>query len=44
MIDKDGLFLDNLEEVLHDAWMEGEVTNEFRNKMVETIQELRDWL
>lgn len=44
MIDKDGVFIDRLENDVWYAWKEGQITNEFRNKMVDVIQEVRDWL
>jgi hypothetical protein len=44
MIDKDGEFLDEFEDRLHEAWKNGEVTNEFRNHMVTLLNGVRDWL
>lgn len=44
MDDKDGDFLDAVEEALHESWMRGDVTNTFRNHFIETIKTERDWL
>jgi hypothetical protein len=44
VIDKDGVFLDHIEDFLHDEWMEGNVTNEFRDHFIKIIFEVRDWL
>ena len=43
-MDKDGEFLDQVEQMLHDAWMNGDVTNTFRDHFIDTLITERDWL
>lgn len=42
--DKDGAFLDKFEDEVHQAWLDGDITNTFRNFLFKQIQEMRDWL
>lgn len=44
MLDKDGLFLDEIENMTHEWFGDGDITNTMRSKMMDIIQELRDWL
>lgn len=43
-MDKDGLFLDNLDNEVHQAWKEGRITNTLRSLLLNEIQGIRDIL
>lgn len=43
-MDKDGLFLDRMENEVHDAWKAGEITNFLRSEMLNVISDVRDEL
>lgn len=44
MIDKDEVFLKYLSEKVHTAFINGDITNTFRNELVDALAELETFL